>query len=216
MPSIARMLALVCGFWAACPVGLYAQTFPPVTSQPPLAETTSAQPVFVPTSHGNVVSAVFDEPADAGRQSPRPLPSPGRSNRLQPSQTLQSGSSSSSGLPSMVTVVGSLAVVLGIFMLTAWGMRRLAPPGQIVLPGEVFEVLGRAPLAGRQQVHLIRCGKKLLLVSVTTDGAETLTEVTDPLEVDRLLGLCEQAKPGSATATFRQVLGQLSKEDRHG
>ncbi len=215
MPSIARMLALVCGFWVACPVGLYAQTFPPVTSQPPLAETTSAQPVFVPTSHGDVVSAVFDEPVDAGRQSPHFLPPPGRSNSLQPSQASQSGNLPG-GLPSMVTVVGSLAVVLGIFMLTAWGMRRLAPPGRIVLPGEVFEVLGRAPLAGRQQVHLIRCGKKLLLVSVTTDGAETLTEVTDPLEVDRLLGLCEQAKPGSATTAFRQVLGQLSKEDRHG
>jgi len=215
MSSIARMLALVCGFWVACPVGLYAQTFPPGTPQPSLAETTNAHPAFVPMSHGEVVAAVFDEPADADRRSPHVLPPPGRSNRLQPSQESQSGGSPS-GLPSMVTVVGSLAVVLGIFMITAWGMRRLAPPGQIVLPGEVFEVLGRAPLAGRQQVHLVRCGKKLLLVSVTTDGAETLTEVTDPPEVDRLLGLCEQAKPGSATATFRQVLGQLSKEDRHG
>ena len=215
MSSITRMLALVCGFWAACPVGLHAQSFTPVTSPPQSTETTNTHPAFVPTSHSDVVTAVFDEPATADRRSTHLLPPQGRSNRLQPSQESQSNGSPG-GMPSMITVVGSLAVVLGIFMLIAWGMRRLAPPGQIVLPGEVFEVLGRAPLAGRQQVHLIRCGKKLLLVSVTTDGAETLTEVTDPLEVDRLLGLCEQAKPGSATATFRQVLGQLSKEDGNG
>ena len=62
-----------------------------------------------------------------------------------------------------------------------------------LLPTEVVEVLGRAPLAGRQQMHLLRCGNKLLLVSVTPTGAETLTEVTDPVEVDRLSGLCRQA-----------------------
>ena len=112
----------------------------------------------------------------------------------------------------MVTVSGSLAVVLGIFLLAAYAMRRLAPRAMSNLPPDVFAVLGRAPLAGRQQVHLLRCGKKLLLVSVTTTGAETLTEVTDPPEVDRLLGLCEQAKPNSATATFRTVFGQLAED----
>jgi flagellar biogenesis protein FliO len=76
------------------------------------------------------------------------------------------------------------------------------------LPPEVFEVLGRAPLAARQQVHLLRCGRKLLLVSVTQAGTETLAEVTEPEEVDRLAGLCRQAHTQSATAAFRQVFGQ--------
>ena len=80
------------------------------------------------------------------------------------------------------------------------------------MPGEVVEVLGRAPLANRQQIHLLRCGNKLLLVSVTPTGAETLTEITDPMEVDRLAGLCQQAQPGSATAAFRKVLQQFGHE----
>jgi hypothetical protein len=58
-------------------------------------------------------------------------------------------------------------------------------------------------------MHLLRCGNKLLLVSVTPAGAETLTEVTDPLEVDRLAGLCRQAHAQSATVAFRQVFQQL-------
>ena len=41
------------------------------------------------------------------------------------------------------------------------------PPGPAALPGEAFEVLGRASSTHRQQVHLLRCGSKLLLVSLT-------------------------------------------------
>jgi len=117
-----------------------------------------------------------------------------------------------SGPPSVVTVAGALAVVLGIFFVVAWGMRRATPPGSAPLPGEAFQVLGRAPLAQRQQAYLLRCGNKLLLVSVTATGSETLTEITDPVEVDRLAGLCQQANPNSATAAFRQILTQVTHD----
>ena len=73
-------------------------------------------------------------------------------------------------------------------------------------------MLGRASLATRQQVHLVRCGSKLLLVSVTPTGVETLTEITDPEEVDQLAGLCRGAQPGSATAVFRHVFQQFGRE----
>ena len=116
----------------------------------------------------------------------------------------------STGLPSMVTVVGSLGIVLGLFLLIAWFMRRSAPQSLTRLPDEAFEVLGRAPLLGRQNVHLLRCGNKLLLVSITPVGAETLTEITDPEEVDRLAGLCRQSGPRSSTAAFQQVFEQLA------
>ena len=116
------------------------------------------------------------------------------------------------GIASLVTVGGSLALVLGLFMIMAWIMRRTVPGAVRALPGEVVEVLGRAPLAGRQQVHLIRCGGKLILVSVTPEGAETLTEITDAEEVDRLAGLCRETHPGSATNAFRHVFGQLAPQ----
>ena len=84
---------------------------------------------------------------------------------------------------------------------------RMAP-----LPNEVVECLGRAPLTGRQQVQLLRLGKKLVLVAVTATEARTLSEITDPLEVDRLSGLCQQIRPESITASFRQVLAQCATE----
>jgi flagellar biogenesis protein FliO len=111
-----------------------------------------------------------------------------------------------------VTVGGSLAVVVGLFLLFMWGMRRTMPGQVATLPKEVVDVLGRAALASRQQVYLLRCGSKLLLVSVTPAGVETLTEIEDPPEVDRLLGLCAQARPDSTTAAFRQFFQQFAQE----
>jgi flagellar biogenesis protein FliO len=113
---------------------------------------------------------------------------------------------------SIVTVVSSLAVVLGLFFVFVWITRRNQPRASTALSSEVVQVLGRAPLNGRQQMHLIRIGRKLLLVSVTPTGAETLTEIDDPQEVDHLAALCQQNQPGSITQTFRSILGQIGEE----
>ena len=120
-------------------------------------------------------------------------PQRGRSVPLEPSSERSSPGAQNSRadrLPSLLYTGGSIVLVLGLFFIVAWAMRRAAPRGSILLPGEVVELLGQAPLASRQRVHLLRLGNKLLLVSVTTNGTETLGEITDPEEVDRLAGLC--------------------------
>ena len=116
------------------------------------------------------------------------------------------------GLSSATTVAGSLALVLGLFFLVVWAIRRASPNASTALPTEVFEVLGRAPLANRQQAIMLRCGNKLLLVSAGVADTKTLTEISDPAEVDRLVSLCRQGRSGGAAAAFRQVFRQ--KEDR--
>ena len=112
----------------------------------------------------------------------------------------------------LATTFGGLAIVLGLFFVIVRLARKGRPKESTTLSAEVVEVLGRVPLAGRQQAQLIRVGNKLLLVALSTGVAETLTEITDPLEVDRLCGLCRQSRPTSATAAFRQVLAQFSRE----
>lgn len=118
---------------------------------------------------------------------------------------------SADGPLSILGVLGSLAVVLGLFFLLAWLLKRAAPKTSAALPASVVEPLGRAPLGPRQYVHLLRVGNKLLLVSLSPGGAETLTEITDPVEVDRLAGLCMQARPNSSSEAFRQVFQQFAK-----
>lgn len=118
------------------------------------------------------------------------------------------------GIDSLLTVAGSLGIVLGLFLLTMWCLRRGMPKATRSLPPEVVEVLGRAPLAGKQQMHLIRFGNKLVLAAVSPAGVDTISEITDPVEANRLAGYCEQNRPSSATASFRGILDRL--DDRIG
>jgi flagellar biogenesis protein FliO len=116
-------------------------------------------------------------------------------------------------------VLSSLAIVLGLFFFVVWLSRRAFPKATAPLSTEVLEIVGRSPLAARHQLQLIRLGRRLLLVSVTPEHAETLTELTDPDEVNHLVGLCRQQQAGSITDSFRQVLHQLgsttkSRSDR--
>ncbi len=117
----------------------------------------------------------------------------------------------------VTTVVTSLAVVLGVFFLVVWFARRFLPQTAASLPNEVVELLGRTSLGARQQFQVLRFGNKLLLVSVTSTGSETLSEITDPDEVDRIAAICQQSKPGSISESFRHVLsgltGQSQRED---
>jgi flagellar biogenesis protein FliO len=110
------------------------------------------------------------------------------------------------------TVVSSLAIVLGLFLAIVWCSKRFAPAGSAQLPREAVELLGRAPLAGRQSMQLIRVGNRLLLVALSAGGAETLSEITDPVEVEHLAGLCRRGKTDSATASFSRALSQLASE----
>ena len=230
MPPVARIVGVIV-VWAVCPAWLAAQGPRSATAVPAPSRSASdtswdsplpggAAPAG-PFAAGGVQTASYETPASpaapAKAASTTPLPTPGNAERQTelPPRKLSAGGTPRApavGVPELLTTASSLAVVLGLFFLFAWIVRRAGPKGSTVLPGEVLEVLGRAPLALRQQVYLIRCGRKLILVHACPDNVETLTEITEPDEVDRLLGLCRQTQSTSATAAFRQVFQQFAGE----
>jgi flagellar biogenesis protein FliO len=109
--------------------------------------------------------------------------------------------------------IGSLLFVLGLFLAAVWLIRRTSPRAYGLLPTEAFETLGRAPLANRQQAQLIRCGNKLLLIAAGVGGAEPLTEITDPAEVERLTELCRKSRPSPPAASLCQLFCKKEKQD---
>ncbi|MGQ9504043.1 MAG: FliO/MopB family protein [Thermogutta sp.] len=125
-------------------------------------------------------------------------------------QSLQAASSPALGSRTApwVSTLSGLAIVLGTLFLFYWGMKRLGPKTNQIVPSEAVEMLGYAPLSGRQKLCLIRVGRKLILIAVSSDAVEPLTEIEDPVEVDRLVGLCASQRQGSATQVFQQVLSQ--------
>lgn len=115
--------------------------------------------------------------------------------------------------PELMTTFVSLALVLAAFFVLVWFMKRSKPGSSQMLPSDAVEVLGRKVMSGKQQLNLVRFGNKLLLVSVTQSTTETLGEITDQAEVERILAMCSTSRNGSISDTFRQVLSQLGTEN---
>lgn len=116
----------------------------------------------------------------------------------------------SSSWSSTISMFVSLLIVIGLFLLVARVFRGLSPTPQKFLPKEVVQVIGRSPLAPRQQMYMIRFGGKLLLVSQQMGQTTTLSEIENPDEVSHLLGLCEQQSSNSISNSFRDVLQQIT------
>ncbi len=129
--------------------------------------------------------------------------------RLPPPSEKSSQVESRGGTVQMLVSVGSsFLLVIGLFLGLAWCYRKTMNTSIGGVPKSVVSVLGRTQLAPRQQLMLVRFGSKLVLVSVIQGEARTISEITDPLEVDQLAGLCESYQPHSVTQSFRQILNQ--------
>src|SRR5690606_1646689 len=144
----------------------------------------------------------FESSTNVVKAVDRPLAAPNRAD---------SKASGNGALGAIASLVFSLAVVLGLFFLVAWLMRRGMPTASRSLPAEVVEVLGRAPLAGRQQMHVVRFANKLLLVSVSPDRTETLAELVDPQEIKRVSSLCEADAPQAAMPAVEQFIRKIGR-----
>ena len=122
----------------------------------------------------------------------------------------------SGGIGPIVSMFASLFLVITTFLILALLFKKVSPKGARLLPKELFENLGRAPLTQKLQLHLLRLGNRLILVSVTLDGVQPITEITDPDEVVQLLGLCRRLDSNSSTQNFKKMFSTLAAEPTEG
>jgi len=121
----------------------------------------------------------------------------------------------SSLLPTLLTCGLFLAGLGGI----SWWVKRHGPKRLRPLPKEAIEVLGRRSLDPRTTLHLVKVGQRLLVLGVGPDGVRTLSELTDPVEVEALAGTCRSptATEGRGAAfalSLREALaGKLAGND---
>ncbi len=158
------------------------------------------------------------QPASWKSESPpTTIASPGKAKSRAPLELKPSSKDNSLSLEkpksswgAALSMFFSLAVVLSFFLLVAWLVRKSQPHSFLKLPGDVVQVMGRTPMAPRQQMYVVRFGSKLLLISHQPGQTQTLGEITDSDEVQRLAGLCEANHPNSISNSFRDVLKQVT------
>lgn len=108
---------------------------------------------------------------------------------------------------SIAKVVGSLAIVIAIFLIFAklLGKRSARRPG--ALPHEVVRIQGTVPMDKKRDLMLIQMGAKLLLVVKSEQGIAPLGEVDDPQQVEWMIRKCNGGK--NTNADLQNMLEQL-------
>jgi flagellar protein FliO/FliZ len=124
-------------------------------------------------------------PAEAASDDPTGRVVPPRTGGDE-SRPIGGGPANGGGAVGWLRTLGALAVVAGLIFAARWFLRRWgasAPAGQ----AGPMEVLARASVAPRQQLLLVRLGKRLVLIGAGGGTMTTLAEVSDDAEVDDLM-----------------------------
>ncbi len=117
------------------------------------------------------------------------------------------GASKGDGTGGWLRTLGALAVVAGLILAVRWFLRRWGASGPAGQAGPM-EVLARASVAPRQQLLLVRLGKRLVLIGASGGAMTTLAEVSDQAEVDELMRSVKAAHgAGLAGLLMRQKKG---------
>jgi len=114
-----------------------------------------------------------------------------------------------SGLPSISSVLSSLALVtLAIFAVARlWKIHGPKLPAGV--PRQAAEVLGRCRIESKQSLYLVRLGSRILVLGSANGELTMLSEITDAAEVDLISAQCQNeggpASPFSRLFAARQA-----------
>ena len=168
-----------------------AQAAPATDSAPPPAAPNPPQPAAARATAGEGPIRRDAPRADASLRTPSTAPA------------------NASGAPgyNVPRVLGALTLVLGLIFALRWVLRRTGHPGFIPGTTSAVQVLTRSPLSPRQQVLLVRVGRRLLVVADCNGQLNALSEITDADEVAALVGQLRDEKLTSASKSFGNLLG---------
>ncbi|HZL35957.1 MAG TPA: flagellar biosynthetic protein FliO [Tepidisphaeraceae bacterium] len=113
------------------------------------------------------------------------------------------------GLP---RVAAALAGVIGLILLLRWAGGKLSRQPGVGRASSAVQVLVRAPVSGRQQVLLLKVGKRILVVGDSGSQMNPLSEITDADEVATLIGMLGGDKSDFASKTFDKVFRRARRE----
>ena len=121
-----------------------------------------------------------------------------------------------SGWALLGRLAGSLVVVLGLIVVSAYVFKRMLSRSKLVPGGGLVEVLQALPLGGKRQIYLVKIAGRVLVVGASGEQISLLAELPEGDIVARAETLGSameqsgQTVPGGLAARHRQVPEFLS------
>jgi flagellar protein FliO/FliZ len=100
---------------------------------------------------------------------------------------------------SLVRVGASLALVVAMLFALAALLRRLRAASRAAHSGPRLETLDRMDVGGRRELRLVRAGDRLLVVGITEERIQLLTDLDDVDDAVDVDGSGASAAPRSAS-----------------
>lgn len=120
----------------------------------------------------------------------------------------------------ILRTAGSLAVVIGLIVACRYAMQWLERRAggasgfstQAGSPSGLAEVLARYTVAKGTKLLLLKINARILVVSQTSEGMQTLSEITDPDEVASILIKTRDEEGASEASRFTQMLREMERD----
>ncbi|MBP5623176.1 MAG: hypothetical protein J6X44_14310 [Thermoguttaceae bacterium] len=104
----------------------------------------------------------------------------------------------------LISGVGALALVIGVFLGGIYMLKLLAP-NKFSRNSELVEVVDSCCLNRKNELLTIKWGSKLILLSSSLDRTVVLSEMSDPLETERTLRELREQKKNRQDKTFKII-----------
>lgn len=173
LPAACIAMAALSSVCADEPTTQPASTQPAAAAQPAAAPTADTQPTETPTTTSAPVTpgkkgGGFESGDKAGKNN-------GDGGKADPFSSMPDSGE-------MLWKMMASLMVLGVLAIAAWVLLRKVLPRIGRSAGRNVQLLETTYLGPRKAVHLLRVGRKRLLVSSSREGVCLLADVTDAVE----------------------------------
>ena len=158
-------------------------------------------------------------PANIQKQAINRKPAGANQPRATTQKTSAATMSAAAAKPALdpARVAWALGVVLVLILLARWVAKRFFGVTGTARGTRAVQVLSRSPISPRQQLVVIRVGRRLIVAADGGGQMNTLSEITDADEVAALIGQVQEDHNGRAGHSFGNLFGKMrGKYDADG
>lgn len=111
---------------------------------------------------------------------------------------------------SVVSELWPLLAVLAVIGAAAMVIKKYMPSQKFAVGSDVLRIVARTPIGPKQQLMLVKLGRRLVLLGLSPERINALTTVEDADQVALLLGEAASGRPDSMAQAFATSMNQES------